>query len=328
MEYLGKPKPQETFFVKQCEFIDALSELFSYRFHDEWIPIFAKTCYRETQKVEEKKRADIMRQVLVARSDWMQNLRIQILHDLAKYIQANESQFDGNRQTWMQERLTEIWSEACTQETFLEWFARACDDTTDLESWRAPSWLPAALEISNMKVRLQETSDDSDCDRLDLKSTDGLLSRFFLLREAYRQLKSLSQLEQETIAELQVFISQGAKIPLGLHSNHEESLLSVISRQSKSEFKDGKRKPTNKLPPKKRDFSDYLDGAKLTSLQREVMSLRLEYEMSVPEIAVWLGKSRKTIAGHIEAAAKKFQEASSNLRNAKLRAAKPSCDYD
>src|SRR6266478_1323627 len=162
MAHLDKPNAQEPFLAKQREFVDALSSLLSEQFHNTWIPVFAKTCYREIQKVDEEKKAGLLRQVLVARSDWIQDLRIKALHDLARYVQANQSEFDGNAQHWMQECLTEIWSETSTEEVFRDWFAGACDDTDDLESWRAPSWLPAALELSTMKVRLQENSDSED----------------------------------------------------------------------------------------------------------------------------------------------------------------------
>src|SRR5580693_2191784 len=174
MEHPDKLKAQETIPAKQREFIDALSSLFSDEFRRVWIPVIAETCYQHIRKVEEKKKADLFGQVLAFRSRWMQDLRIKLLHDLALYIQANQSEFDGNAQRWMQERLTEIWSPAFTEEAYLEWLAAACDDTTNLESWRAPSWLPAALGLSNMKIRFEET-DGSYGARLDLESTDELI---------------------------------------------------------------------------------------------------------------------------------------------------------
>jgi hypothetical protein len=328
MEHPDKLKAQETIPAKQREFVDALSSLFSDEFRRVWIPVIAETCYQHIRKVEEKKKADLLGQVLAFRSRWMQDLRIKLLHDLARYIQANQAEFDGNAQRWMQERLTEIWSPAFTEEAYLEWLAAACDDTTNLESWRAPSWLPAALGLSNMKIRFEET-DGSYGARLDLESTDELIRQYFQIQHSLNRLmKWFSELERDKIVRLQVFIYQGSKIPPGLHDNQEESLLSVISRQLKSEIKDGKRKPADTLPPKKLDASEFLDGARLTPLQRKVMSLRLEYDMSVPHIARWCGKHRKTIAGHIDAAEKKFNEAASRLRNAKLRAAKRSDDYE
>jgi hypothetical protein len=325
MEHPDKLKAQETILAKQREFLDALSSVFSNEFRRTWIPL-AETCYQHLRKVaEEKKKADLLGQALKFRSGWMQDLRIKLLHDLARYIQANQSEFDGNAQRWMQERLTEIWSPAFTEEAYLEWLAAACDDTTNLESWRAPSWLPAALGFSEMKIRFEET----DGARLDLESTDELIRRDFKTEYLRNLLMGgFSEVERDKIVQLQVFIYQGFKIPPGLHDNQEESLLSVISRQLKSEIKDGKRKPADRLPPKKQDASEFLDGARLTPLQRNVMSLRLEYEMSVPQIARWCGKHRKTIAGHMDAAEKKFKEAGSRLRNAKIRAAKRSDDYE
>jgi predicted DNA-binding protein (UPF0251 family) len=325
MEHADKLKARETILAKQREFLDALSSVFSNEFRRTWIPL-AETCYQHLRKVaEEKKKADLLGQALKFRSGWMQDLRIKLLHDLARYIQANQSEFDGNAQRWMQERLTEIWSPAFTEEAYLEWLAAACDDTTNLESWRAPSWLPAALGFPEMKIRFEET----DGVRLDLESTDELIRRDFKTEYLRNLLMGgFSEVEREKIVQLQVFIYQGFKIPPGLHDNQEESLLSVISRQLKSEFKDGKRKSTGKLPPKNESMSRYVDCAKFTSLQYEVMSLKYEYGLKVPEIAERLGKHRKTIADHIAAAEKKLQEDSSIQRKAKLRAAKLSSDRD
>jgi hypothetical protein len=240
MEHPDKLKAQETIPAKQREFIDALSSLFSDEFRRVWIPVIAETCYQHIRKVEEKKKADLLGQVLAFRSRWMQDLRIKLLHDLARYIQANQSEFDGNAQRWMQERLTEIWSPAFTEEVYLEWLAAACDDTTDLESWRAPSWLPAALGFSKMKIRFEET-DGSYGARLDLESTDELIRRYFRIQHSLNQMmRWFSTLERDEIVQLQVFIYQGTKILPGLHDNHEESLLSATQRQLISDIRSTK----------------------------------------------------------------------------------------
>lgn len=267
MEHPDKLQAQETIPAKQREFIDALSSLFSDEFRRVWIPVIAETCYQHIRKVKEKKKADLLGQVLAFRSRWMQDLRIKLLHDLARYIQANQSEFDGNAQRWMQERLTEIWSPAFTEEVYLEWLAAACDDTTNLESWRAPSWLPAALGLSNMKIRFEET-DGSYGARLDLESTDELIRQYFRFERALNHLmRWFSTLERDEIVQLQVFIYQGAKIPPGLHDNHEESLLSATQRQLISAIRS--RKGTKASGRRRRKFSVYHEReAKIRELIR------------------------------------------------------------
>jgi hypothetical protein len=255
MEHPDKLKAQETIPAKQREFIDALSSLFSDEFRRVWIPVIAETCYQHIRKVEEKKKADLFGQVLAFRSRWMQDLRIKLLHDLALYIQANQSEFDGNAQRWMQERLTEIWSPAFTEEAYLEWLAAACDDTTNLESWRAPSWLPAALGLSNLKIRFEET-DGSYGARLDLESTDELIRRDFKTEYLHNLLMGgFSEVERDKIVQLQVFIYQGFKIPPGFHDNHEESLLSATQRQLISDIRSTKGTKTSGR--RRRKFSVY-----------------------------------------------------------------------
>jgi len=226
MEHPDKLRVQETIPAKQREFIDALLSLLYDEFHLAWIPI-AKTCYDHIRKVEERKKADLLGQTLKFRSRWMQDLRIKLLHDLARYVQANRSEFDGNAESWMQERLTEIWSAAFTEEVYFDWFAAACDGTTeDLESWRAPSWLPAALGFSNMKIRFEET-DGSYGARLDLESTDKLSSGYFQRDDTTYKLQLWLSYEPNKMGRLKVLIYQGGKIPPGLLDNPEESLPSA-----------------------------------------------------------------------------------------------------
>lgn len=66
---------------------------------------------------------------------------------------------------------------------------------------------------------------------------------------------------------------------------------------------------TDRLPQKKTDLSEYLDGACLTDIQREVISLRLEYALPVAAIARRLGRDRKTIQEHLAAAKKRIDHA-------------------
>jgi hypothetical protein len=74
------------------------------------------------------------------------------------------------------------------------------------------------------------------------------------------------------------------------------------------------------LPPKKCDYSGLMDSAGLTELQRECYSLKHEYQLSVAEIARRLGRDRKTIQEHIDAADNKVTLAASIERGQKRRA--------
>jgi DNA-binding NarL/FixJ family response regulator len=58
---------------------------------------------------------------------------------------------------------------------------------------------------------------------------------------------------------------------------------------------------------KKCDLSWELDQVDLTGRQRECLSLRLEYGLTVSAIAERLGRNRKTIDEHLSAAKVKFE---------------------
>jgi len=75
-----------------------------------------------------------------------------------------------------------------------------------------------------------------------------------------------------------------------------------------------------KLPPKKRDLSRYFDDADLTERQRETISLRLEYGLSVAAIARMKGVHRKTVQESIAAAKVRIDRASNHVRSASTRA--------
>lgn len=68
---------------------------------------------------------------------------------------------------------------------------------------------------------------------------------------------------------------------------------------------------SNKLPPKKRDLSNYFDEARLTERQRECISLRLEYSMSEPKIARRLKVHHSVVQEHIRRAREKIDAARS-----------------
>lgn len=62
-----------------------------------------------------------------------------------------------------------------------------------------------------------------------------------------------------------------------------------------------------KLPAKKTNLSEYMDGAGLTDRQRECFSLKFEYGLRVSEIVSRLRISRKTIDEHIAAAQRRIE---------------------
>jgi hypothetical protein len=71
------------------------------------------------------------------------------------------------------------------------------------------------------------------------------------------------------------------------------------------------------LPPRIADYSNLMDPAGLTGLQRECFSWRHEYQLPVVEIARRLGRDRKTIPEHLDAAGNKIKSAASKERSGK-----------
>jgi len=84
------------------------------------------------------------------------------------------------------------------------------------------------------------------------------------------------------------------------------------ARQGKSD--------TRALPPKGGAYSNLFDAAKLTDRQREVLSLKYEYGLSVSEIARRLGLHRKTVDEHIARAIFKLKSAKGAEYSAMRRA--------
>ncbi len=232
MEGFKKTEAGKAPLSKQQEFLESLSLLLFNKFEEQWLPVLAHSCYLATRKATDEQKIEAMRQKLDFMSTWAQDLRTAILRDLARYVQANQSEFEGGIKDWLHKRLIELWSQQCTEESYREWFADASDDTSDLEWWRAPLWLATAVNMSRDKFQLQEESDDYDGDRLDLESTDKLIKRAFQLRERFLPLTFLSGRGLTELNELHVAISQGAKISPGLNRTDQESLLSAIPQSS------------------------------------------------------------------------------------------------
>jgi len=80
------------------------------------------------------------------------------------------------------------------------------------------------------------------------------------------------------------------------------------------------KKPTSKLPQKRFNLSEYLEGARLTDRQHQCASWRLEYGLPVTEIARRLGITRRTVDEHIAAATRKIEEARARTKHLKDKA--------
>lgn len=76
---------------------------------------------------------------------------------------------------------------------------------------------------------------------------------------------------------------------------------------------------SKELPDKQTDLSNYFDQAQLTERQRECASLKLEYGMTVTDIADRLGITRKTVDEHLEAAERKIEIARARERATKQK---------
>jgi hypothetical protein len=229
------------FASRQREFLQSLAEIFADEFRDHWIPVFAETFYRVTRKASEEKKIEDMRQMLAALSGWLAELRIRLLHDLARFSQMNQDALCGGVKTWLKRSCDELWNSVVTEEDYREWFAIASDDTSNLEIWRAPLWLARALKTPEKEIRLEERPYQeeggyiicnsaetlADFERLDDEHTDKLIHQVFFLEKLSL---ILSVKESQEIVQLHLFISQGAKIPAGLHDNDEESSAQIFSR--------------------------------------------------------------------------------------------------
>jgi len=92
---------------------------------------------------------------------------------------------------------------------------------------------------------------------------------------------------------------------------------------SQNSTRSEQKKPPKKLPPKGHDYSEMFDAARLTEKQRDVISLRLEHQLGISEIANRLELSRKTVYEHYEAAKRKLNYARSRQKSAQKKAERP-----
>jgi DNA-binding CsgD family transcriptional regulator len=87
----------------------------------------------------------------------------------------------------------------------------------------------------------------------------------------------------------------------------------------KGAFPNIELRESKELPEKQTDLSNYFDQAQLTDRQRECVSLKLEYGMTVTDIADRLGITRKTVDEHVEAAERKIEIARARERASKQK---------
>jgi predicted DNA-binding protein YlxM (UPF0122 family) len=91
------------------------------------------------------------------------------------------------------------------------------------------------------------------------------------------------------------------------------------TKPKQAKLKNGVNLAFVELGQKKNDMSAYFSVA-LTDRQRECLSLRFEYDLSVTDIASLLGLSRKTVDEHLVAGQKRLQKAKGRQRWQKNRA--------
>ncbi len=226
---------QQAFLARRQEFLDSLAEVLSHEFYAHWIPL-AQTFYRETKTVTADKKTTRIKQALEFVSNWIDDVRIRLLRDVARFVQRNQRDFSGDAKSWMERCCTEIWGAVISEEIYRDWFASACDNSSNAEKWRAPLWLAIALGIPDEHIRLDEQPEQTesveasgrnvkefdDCERLDLETTDKLIEFNFAAQELGRSL-GCSEREGKEIAELLVLAGQGAKLPAGLLAPQEDS---------------------------------------------------------------------------------------------------------
>ncbi len=175
------------------------------------------------------------------------------------------------------------------------WLAYFCGDGNPAApDWRAPGWLldwPDELEAGAF---LEATRNG----RLDYDQTRRVCEK---IQDSVRE--SLSPAKEEALNRALILIAKG-------NSRTRREQTDVASQQEQA----------TELPAKRTDLSFYFDPANLTDAQHEVLSLRLEYGMSISAIARRLKRHRKTIQEILTAGEAKIQQAVASEKRAKQRA--------
>jgi len=209
---------------------------------------------------------------------------------------------------WVPKAADIIWKPI--ENASIRWVIEALGVSADATIWLAPSWLYAgelqAARILNIIDEWEATQNVLLllCDLVQRKLS---LQREEVLDDVRRKLRLRSRLPiespqpraQRRPKETQASITATDRIPKQPHH--------------------GAGSMPEKLA-KKLDLSQRLDQVNLTDRQRECLSLRLEYGLSVSAIAKKLGRTRKTIDEHIHAATARFEQETEKQRRDRDRA--------
>jgi hypothetical protein len=249
MKRAERLKDERQFAARQEEFLGHIESLLADEFHGKWTPALAKACYKRIRHASEQEKTDKMKQALRFIEKWKTDLRIKVLRDLARYLRINGSMLKGNDGEWMEQKCLTIWTsfvESITEEHYFQFFAIACDDSDNLDGWRAPLWLAKAMGISEQEVSLEETPEEpvvvfegglgprplAICARLDSEHTDKLVKRAYSIDRTSAQIENqigcLGIPERAAIDALCVSLGQGAKIPAGLNPSDEDSPIAAL----------------------------------------------------------------------------------------------------
>jgi predicted DNA-binding protein YlxM (UPF0122 family) len=185
---------------------------------------------------------------------------------------------------WVPKATDIIWKPI--ENASVRWMIEALGVSADATIWLAPSWLFAgelqAARISNI--------DEWEATQNVLRSLCNLVHR------------KLSLQREEVLNDARRKLRLRSRLPIESPQPHH-----------------GAGSMPEKLT-KKRDLSGKFDQVNLTDRQRECVSLRFEYELSVSAIAKKLGLTRKTVDEHLQAAQLKFQQDTAKQRRDRNRA--------
>ncbi len=194
---------------------------------------------------------------------------------------------------WVLREAEKTWPQL--RDEYREWVIIACDGRATAQGWCAPGWLAGwPTEIALPTTALWE--------RLDANSTAEVLRMV-----AAEVQGRLHEAQRMALNHARVLIAQEKEVAHGA-ANGE-----ALPKGEQPE------RP-QKLPEKKQDLSNYFDGANLTDLQRKVISLKLEYELSVTEISTRLQRHRSTVQEILDAANRKIAASGAKEGRAKKRA--------
>jgi DNA-binding CsgD family transcriptional regulator len=185
---------------------------------------------------------------------------------------------------WVPKATDIIWKPI--ENASLRWIIETLGVSADATIWLAPSWLYAgelqAARISNI--------DEWEATQNVLRSLCNLVHR------------KLSLQREEVLNDARRKLRLRSRLPIGSPQPHH-----------------GAGSMPEKLT-KKCDLSREFDQVNLTERQRECISLRLEYGLTVSAIAKKLGLTRKTVDEHLQAAQSKFQQETAKQRRDRNRA--------